>query len=199
MSRFAIALLILFGFSLPATAAPEVGGPAPTISAKDIQGAEISLAALKGKTVVVEWTNPECPFVKKFYGAGKMQELQKAALADGVVWLSINSGAQGNQGYMTTDEAKKVTADAGWAASHYILDADGKIGKAYGAKTTPHMFVINKSGLVVYAGAIDDKESTKPADIAGAKNYVTAALASLKEGKAIETASTHSYGCSVKY
>ena len=199
MLRFAFAFILSIGLCAPAFANPEISKPAPAFSAQDLNGKTISLSDYKGKTIVLEWTNPECPFVKKFYGAGKMQELQKAALADGVVWLSINSSADGKQGNMTPDAAKKVAAEKGWSGSAYILDAKGEVGKAYGAKTTPHMFVIDKDGVLAYAGAIDDKESANPEDIATAKNYISAALAELKAGKPVAVSTSRSYGCNVKY
>lgn len=199
MKRIVLALLLLFAVPNTVLAMPEISKPAPAFSGQDINGKTISLSDFKGKTVVLEWTNPDCPFVKKFYSVGKMQELQKAAIADGIVWISINSGAEGKQGHMTQDAAKKVTAEQNWSGSAYILDAKGEIGKAYSAKTTPHMYVIDKDGVLVYAGAIDDKESTKSADIATSKNYVTAALADIKAGKAVEVSSSRAYGCSVKY
>ena len=199
MKRFVIAFFLLFALPNTVLAMPEISKPAPAFSGQDINGKTVSLSDYKGKTVVLEWTNPGCPFVQKFYGAGKMQELQKAALVDGVVWISINSGAQGKQGHMTPEEAKKVTAEKGWSGSAYILDGKGEIGKAYGAKTTPHMFVIDKEGVLVYAGAIDDKESANPSDIATAKNYVSAALADIKASKPVAVSASHSYGCGVKY
>lgn len=193
------ALLLAVGFSVSAMAMPEVGKPAPAFSAQDMNGKTVQLSDYAGKVVVLEWTNHECPFVKKFYGASKMQDMQKAAVADGVVWLSINSSAAGKQGHVTAADAQEVTKTRAWAGTAYLLDDAGIIGKAYGAKTTPHMFVINKDGVVAYMGAIDSKESTDAADIAGATNYVEAALKSLKDGKPVETASTRAYGCGVKY
>lgn len=184
-----------------AVAAPAIGKPAPDFKALDaVTGKPVALADLKGKTVVLEWTNPECPFVKKFYSAGKMQQLQADAVKDGVVWVSVNSSAKGKEGYLADAAAAKAAiATAGAKQSHYLLDAEGTIGHAYGAKTTPHMFVIDKEGTLVYMGAIDDIESADAADIAKANNYVTAALTALKEGKPVKTPSTKSYGCFVKY
>lgn len=176
-----------------------VGQPAPAFSAPDQTGAARSLDAYKGKWVVLEWVNHECPFVQKHYGSGNMQKTQKAATAKGAVWLSVNSSAPGKQGALDGKAAAKVTADKGAAPTAVLLDPDGKVGKAYGAKTTPHMFVIDPKGTVVYAGAIDDKPSTDQDDVAGAKNYVLAALDEAMAGKAVTSASTQPYGCSVKY
>lgn len=184
--------------AVPAWADVAPGKPAPNFTATDIEGKAVELSKLQGKTVVLEWNNPECPFVKKFYGAGAMQQLQKDAGKE-AVWITINSSAVEKQGHLTTNTAKAYVKDQAAAPAHYILDAEGKIGKLYDAKTTPHMFVIDKSGNVVYMGAIDDKASTDSADIKGAKNYVTAALGSLAAGKPVEVASTQSYGCNVKY
>lgn len=177
----------------------EVGKPAPAFTATTSNGETLTLASLKGKTVVLEWTNHDCPFVKKFYEPGEMQRLQAEAAQAGVVWVSIISSAPGKQGHVTAEAANKLTADRKASPAHVVLDEAGVIGKAYGAKTTPHMFVINAEGMLVYAGAIDDKPSTKSADIAGAKNYVTAALADIKAGRPVATPSTKAYGCSVKY
>ena len=182
-----------------AYATPEVGKPAPDFTAKDIEGRTVTLSALKGKNVVLEWNNPGCPFVQKFYGEGEMQRLQKQATAKDTVWLTINSSAAGKQGNITVDEAKKFVADQKATPTHYIQDADGKIGTLYGAKTTPHMFVVDSKGTLAYAGAIDSIASADKADIAKAKNYVTTALDELKAGKPVTTATTQAYGCSVKY
>lgn len=188
-------------FIASAALAANVGKPAPAFKAVDvITGKEISNESLKGKTVVLEWNNFGCPFVKKFYSAGSMQAQQAAAVNDGVVWVSINSSAAGKEGnFKDASAAKAAIAEKKLKSSHYLLDADGTIGKAYGAKTTPHMFVIDKAGTLAYQGAIDDKSTADSADIASAKNYVTMALASLKAGTAIETATTQPYGCFVKY
>ncbi len=200
MLRFVLALLVVLGFANPVlAAAPQIGEQAPAFAVQDINGKRVSPAEFNHKTIVLEWNNPECPFVKKFYGAGKMQELQKKAVADGVVWLTINSSALGKQGAISPEEAMKINKERGWAGTAYILDPHGNIGRMYGAKTTPHMFIINKNGNLVYAGAIDSKNSANPADIPDATNYVTAALNDLKAEKNIATPSTQAYGCSIKY
>jgi hypothetical protein len=174
---------------------------APDFTAIDsISGKSITLSQFKGKIVVLEWTNALCPFVKKHYGIGNMQKLQQAATRDGVVWISINSGAEGNQGFLADDAAVKAEiADKKSAPSYYVRDTQGKIGKLFAAKTTPHMFVIDASGALVYQGAIDSISSADPADIAGSTNFVTQALAEIKTGKPVSNAMTQPYGCSVKY
>lgn len=179
--------------------APRPGAMAPGFTLTDASGKSHSLSSYKGKWVVLEWVNYDCPFVKKHYDSGNMPKLQKAALDKGAVWLSINSSAPGKQGHFEGAELGKRIADAKAVPAAYLIDADGKVGMEYKAKTTPTMFVINPEGKVVYAGAIDDKASTDREDVATAKNYVTAALDAGMAGKAVQTASTQSYGCGVKY
>jgi hypothetical protein len=182
-----------------ALAAPVVGQPAPGFNLPDVNGKSVALSDFRGKTVVLEWHNPSCPYVKKHYDSGNMQKAQAAAAQDGVVWLTINSGAPGKQGHMSPAEAKAVLARSGAGPSAYLLDPGGEVGKAYGAKTTPHMYVLNASGALVYAGGIDDKPTPNPADIAGARNHVLAALSELKAGKPVSVATSRPYGCAVKY
>ncbi len=201
-SRKLILALALVPFALgatPAFAAAEVGQPAPDFTATDIKGNEVKLSDLKGKNVVLEWTNQECPFVVKHYKSGNMQATQKTATEGGAVWISINSSAPGMQGNTTAEEAVKIETDAGVHSTNRILDPNGDIGQLYGAKTTPHMFVINAEGNVAYAGAIDSVADADPASIAGASNYVLAALDDLKAGKPVQTPTTTPYGCGVKY
>jgi len=176
-----------------------VGQPAPSFTLTDADGKSHSLAEFKGKTVVLEWTNAECPFVKKHYGAGNMQAQQGEATAGGVVWLTVNSGAPGKQGAVDGAGAKAIIASSGGKQSAYLLDPTGEAGQAFGAKTTPHMYVIDAGGVLRYAGAIDSNPSADPADIAGSTQYVKAALAELAAGKAVTVANTQPYGCSVKY
>lgn len=176
-----------------------VGAAAPNFKAADVNGKAVTLSDFRGKTVVLEWNNPECPFVKKHYGSGNMQKTQAAAKKDGVIWLTINSSAPGKQGHMSGAEAKAFVAKSGASPTFYLLDPRGVVGKVYNAKTTPHMYIVNKSGALVYAGGIDDKPSPNPADIAGAKNHVLAALAEIKAGKAVSVATSRPYGCAVKY
>ncbi len=184
--------------ALPVSAAPVVGKPAPNFKLADANGKAVTLSDFRGKTVVLEWHNPGCPFVKKHYG-GNMQKTQAAAAKDGVVWLTINSGAPGKQGHMSGAEAKALVAKVGAKPAAYLLDPRGVVGKVYDAKTTPHMYVIDKAGTLVYAGGIDDKPTANVADIAGARNHVLAALSELKAGKAVSVAASRPYGCSVKY
>ncbi len=183
----------------PVSAAAVVGKPAPNFKVADVNGKAVSLSDYRGKTVVLEWNNPECPFVKKHYGSGNMQKAQAAAAKDGVVWLSINSGAPGKQGHMSAAEAKAVMAKAGARPTAYLLDHKGIVGKLYDAKTTPHMYIVNKAGTLVYAGGIDDKPTPRPADIDGARNHVLAALSEIKAGKAVSVTTSRPYGCAVKY
>jgi peroxiredoxin len=176
-----------------------VGDPAPSFTLTDTKGQTHSLADLKGKTVVLEWWNYECPFVGKHYGSGNMQKLQKEWTAKGVVWLTVSSSASGKQGYVDAAKANAWMKEKGAAQTAVLLDHDGKVGRAYGAKTTPHMFVIDPKGTVVYAGGIDDKPSTDQADVATAKNFVSAALVEVTAGKRVTMAISQPYGCSVKY
>jgi peroxiredoxin len=175
------------------------GSLAPEFTLPDAKGVKHSLSQYKGKWVVLEWVNYDCPFVKKHYESNNMQKMHKMAQDKGIVWLSINSSAPGKQGNFEGAELTKRIAESKAMPTAYLLDPDGKVGKEYKAKTTPSMFVINPNGLVVYAGAIDDRPSSDPEDVVGAKNYVEAALMAGMAGKPIETATTQSYGCSVKY
>ena len=184
-----------------AQAAPATGAAAPVFSGFASAGETISLSDFAGKTVVLEWTNDGCPFVKKHYATppANMQSLQKSAAADDIVWISVISSAKGEQGYADAARANDLTASRGAAPAHVVLDEAGTIGKLYGAKTTPHMFIITPDGELAYDGAIDSKPSAKVDDIAAATNYVTAALADIEAGKPVATPVTKPYGCSVKY
>lgn len=186
-------------FTLPVQASVEVGQMAPDFTATDIHGKEFKLSDQAGKIVVLEWSNPGCPFVKKHYESNNMQTLQQSATDKGVVWVSVVSSAKDKQGNMTAEEAVKYEESAGTHASARILDESGEIGKMYDAKTTPHMFVIGKDGKLAYAGAIDDNPSPDPKTIEGSKNYVMAAIDDLEAGRSVETSTTAPYGCSVKY
>jgi peroxiredoxin len=182
-----------------AHAAPEPGKTAPEFSAVDSNGKTVKLSDYRGKTVVLEWTNDGCPYVQKHYSSNNMQMLQKEETAKGIVWLTIVSSAPGEQGYVTGDEANKLTRSRGAAPTAVLLDPEGKIGHLYDARTTPHMFIVNPEGTLVYMGGIDNKPTTNLADIKTAKNYVRAALDSVEAGKPVENAVTRPYGCSVKY
>lgn len=183
----------------PAAAAPVVGNPAPNFRLADTNGKAVTLSDYRGKTVVLEWHNPGCPFVQKHYTSGNMQKAQAAAAKDGAVWLTINSGAPGKQGHLSGAEANALVAKANARPAAYLLDPRGVVGKTYDAKTTPHMYIVNPAGALVYAGGIDDKPTANPADINGARNHVLAALSELKAGKAVSVATSRPYGCSVKY
>jgi peroxiredoxin len=179
--------------------APPVGSTAPDFSLTDAKGKTHSLSQYKGKYVVLEWFNPECPFVKKHYGSGNMQKLQEEYTGKGITWLTIDSNAPGSEGNLTADAASKVMT--GWKTRQtaLLLDPEGKAGRAYGAKNTPNMVVINPEGKIVYEGAIDRKATPNPADIPGSTNYVKVALDESLAGKPITTSTTKPYGCSVKY
>lgn len=196
---FLSALAILLVGAVKATAAVTTGEKAPAFTLKDTTGQEHSLSDFAGKTVVLEWTNADCPFVKKFYDNGDMQKMQEQLTGDDVVWLQIVSSAPGKQGYVTAEQGEKLRQDKKVKSTAKLLDSDGTVGKAYGAKTTPHMFIIDDEGVVVYQGAIDDKPSTNSADVAGANNYVLTAFEEIKADKPVSNATTKPYGCSVKY
>jgi len=176
-----------------------IGQPAPNFTLQGSDGKTHSLADYQGKYVVLEWTNPQCPFVHKFYDSGTMQKLQTEETAQGVIWLRINSSAEGHEGYQTASDLAAYEKENHVAATESLLDPDGTVGHAYGARTTPHMFVITPKGVLIYAGGIDSKPSADPADIATATNYVTTALDEAMAGKAVSTPTARPYGCSVKY
>jgi peroxiredoxin len=200
-----VALAVTLGLALvaarPHAAAAEaiVGQPAPSFTLTDTNGARRSLSDYQGKVVVLEWFNHDCPFVRKHYGSGNMQRLQKKWTGAGVIWLSINSSAPGKQGNYPPEKANELTRAKHASPTAVLLDPDGTVGREYGAKTTPHMFVIDRKGTVVYAGGIDDKPSTDQADVATAHNYVDAALTETLAGKPVTVATSTPYGCSVKY
>lgn len=196
------ALLLATALTLtvtPCAFAATVGQPAPAFELVDSTGKTHSLADYSGKTVVLEWTNHECPFVKKHYGAENMQAQQRDATADDVVWLTVNSSAPGLQGHVDGAAAEKIRSDAKAAQTAYLLDPEGTTGRAYDAKTTPHMYVIDPDGVLRYAGAIDSIPSADTADIAKATQYVPQALAQLAAGQPVSTKVSRPYGCSVKY
>lgn len=187
-------------FASPAVFAEAVPGKAaPAFEVKDATGKMQKLSDMKGKWIVLEWTNKDCPYVKKHYSSKNMQKIQKTYTDKGVTWLSVISSKKGDQGNLSPAEAIKVASADGAVATAILLDESGTMGKAYGAKTTPHMYVINPQGNVVYAGGIDDNDSANPAVIAKSKNYVTAALDEGLAGKPVTVASSRPYGCSVKY
>jgi hypothetical protein len=180
--------------------AAEVGQPAPDFTLTDIDGHTHTLSSYQGKLVVLEWVNPECPIVQKHYNkSGNIPGLQKTYTAQGVVWLSINSAASGQQGDFNPAQVKAWMQQVGAAPTDYFRDQTGMVGHLYGAKTTPHIFIINPAGTLVYAGGIDSIASADPADIARATNYVNAAMADLAAGRPVALSNTKPYGCSVKY
>lgn len=191
-----LALLLISGIAF---AAPKVGEMAPNFTGTDSNGKTHQLSDFKGKRVVLEWVNFECPFVKKHYKSGNMQALQKKYTGEDVIWLSVNSSAKGKQGYLTSTEANASMKERNAAPTAMLLDTTGEIGKMYNAKTTPHMFVIDSEGKIAYMGAIDDNDSSNPEDAKTANNYVATALDAIKSGSAVTVASTDPYGCSVKY
>jgi peroxiredoxin len=184
------------GWSLAET---EVGKAAPNFSLPDTNGKIHSLADLKGKYVVLEWYQPDCPFVRKHYRSGNMQALQKEYTAKGVTWLSIDSSAPGEEGNYPASKLNEISAQDSAARTALLLDPSGEVGRLYGAKTTPDMYVIDPSGILVYKGAIDNKRSTDLADVKTATNYVKVALEAVMAGKTVATTATQPYGCSVKY
>lgn len=195
LATFAAAALI----AVPVVAEQTTGAPAGNFKLTDASGKTVALSDFRGKTVVLEWNNPGCPFVKKHYDSGNMQKTQGAARAGGAVWLTINSGAPGKQGYMTGAEAQAFMKSAKLQSTNYLLDPKGVVGKGYAAKTTPHLYIVDPAGKLVYQGGIDDKPTSNPADIATARNHVLAALGEMKAGKPVSVPETRPYGCSVKY
>lgn len=195
--------LLAFGVialaAMPVMAAVQNGQPAPNFSGTDVNGETFNLSDYKGKKVILEWTNHKCPFVVKHYDTGNMQSTQKIATEQGAVWVTIVSSAEGKQGHTSAEEAKMIMEKEGSYATTRVLDPSGEIGKLYGAKTTPHMYIINEEGTLVYQGAIDDKPSPSKKTIDGAKNYVLAALDDLNADRPVQESATAPYGCSVKY
>lgn len=194
-----LAFALVFLLILPIAAAVRVGTPAPDFTATDSYGHRHTLAECKGKYVVLEWHNRECPYTLKHYASGNMQQLQKLWTGRGVIWFTVISSAPGQQGYVTAAEENEYVKKMGAAPTAVLLDPRGDLGHLYGAKTTPHMFVINPQGQLIYDGAIDDKPTTEQADIAHAANFVTAALEESMAGKPVEITVSRPYGCSVKY
>jgi hypothetical protein len=178
---------------------PDVGKPAPPFSAQDADGRKVDLTNLRGKPVLLEWTNNGCPYVGHVYRSGVMQGLQKRAAGQGVVWLTVISSAPGQQGYLTPPEVKRWKANTGAEPTAVLIDGSGVIGHAYAARATPTIFIIDPSGALIYEGGIDDRPSTDPSDALHAKNYVAAALDDMKLKRPIANAVTRPYGCSVKY
>ena len=203
MPKLLTALFLAVGLTVGAFssvfAQVESGKAAPEFTLKDSNGNDVALSRHQGKFVVLEWLNYDCPFVNKHYNSGNMQSLQKAYTGKGVTWLSIISSASEQQGYYQAADVNRLNAEKKASPTAILLDPTGQVGKFYGAQTTPHMFIIDPKGILVYQGAIDDIRSTNPDDVARARNYVSAALEEAMAGKPVSVPSTKSYGCSVKY
>ena len=196
----ALALVSAIGPTIANPAAQaRVGAPAPAFALADSNGKTVSLADFKGKTVVLEWTNHDCPYVRKHYNGNNMQMLQKKWTAQGVVWLTLVSSEPGSQGFVQPQEANKLTADRGAVPTAVLLDPKGEAGRAYGAQVTPHMYVIKGDGTLAYMGGIDDKATTRLEDLKTAKNFVDAALSEVAQGKSVSVTTSRAYGCTIKY
>jgi peroxiredoxin len=196
-ARAAVVLVLIFGLSgLARAEGPDIGSKAPEFTLTDTNGKTVTLTEFRGKVVVLEWTNPNCPFVKRQYGDKLMPEVQKAYTEKGVVWLLVNSTNEGHGDYESAESLNSTYATWGASYTALLMDPDGKVGKAYDAKTTPHMFIIDKAGILVYQGAIDDDPRGSKSDREG---YVKNALDALMSGKDIATTTSKPYGCSVKY
>ena len=204
--RVLASLLVMVALSVPASTDlmaqmqdPEIGADAPAFTLPDTHGNDHSLSDYAGKWVVLEWLNYGCPFVQKHYGSGNMQKLQAEYEARGIVWLAIVSSAPGQQGYYEPDAMNAQNAENGSKAAAVLLDPEGDVGRAYAAKTTPQMYVINPEGILLYNGAIDDTPTSRLSDIEGAKNYLVQALEEAMAGEPVSLPTTQPYGCSVKY
>jgi peroxiredoxin len=193
------AVVAFLASAIYAADVPPVGAAAPEFSLPDSNGKTHSLSQYRGKYVVLEWFNPECPFVKKHYGSGNMQKLQEEYTGKGIVWLTIDSNASGTEGNITPEQANKIMASWKTHQTALLLDPESKVARSYGAKNTPDMIVINPEGKIVYEGAIDSKPTPNPNDIPGSTNYVKAALDESLAGKPVSNPATKPYGCSVKY
>jgi peroxiredoxin len=196
--RSALLALALGLSAAIAHAAPRVGEPAPAFSAVDSNGRSVKLADFAGRTVVLEWTNHGCPYVQKWYQGG-MQALQKDATGKGAVWLTVLSSAPGTQGHVDGPTANRMMKEQGALPTHYLLDPEGRVGRAYGAQVTPHMYVIAPNGRLAYAGGIDSIASADVSDIAKAEPLARLAIDAVLAGRPVAKAQTRPYGCSVKY
>lgn len=195
MAQLLVAGMLLAGCAPKATAVPV----APDFALTDTYGTRHTLSNYRGQYVVLEWKNHLCPFVRKHYGSGNMQQLQREAAEKGIIWLSIISSAPGEQGYVSAEESNHITEQEKSAAAAVLLDPAGEVGRLYGAKTTPHMFIIDPEGHLIYEGGIDDKATTNLEDIKTARNYIKEAFALIEQGEKLKVTKTTPYGCSVKY
>jgi len=198
-TMFASSAAVLLLATAPSQAEPKVGAPAPAFSAVNSEGKTVKLSDFSGKTIVLEWTNDGCPYVRKHYGSGNMQALQKKWTEQGIIWLSVISSPPGEQGFADGARANSLTAERKASPTAVLLDPKQQVARAYGATVTPHMYIVKADGTLAYAGGIDDKPTTRPADVKDAKNFVDEALAELKAGKPVSTSATRAYGCTVKY
>jgi len=199
LRSFIIFGVVLVLMCVPVSAAVVTDQPAPDFKLQDTTEQWHNLSDFRGKYVILEWINFDCPFVKKHYGSGNMQSLQKKFTAEGVAWLTINSSAPGNQGHYHPDDVNRMLKEKGASPTAYLMDFDGVVGRMYAAKATPHMFIIDPQGIVIYQGAIDSVPSASPGDIATAANYVSQALNDARAGIVVRAKTTQPYGCSVKY
>ena len=199
LRRTVLAGALALAAATPALSAPAINQLAPAFQATDADGRVRSLNEFRGKIVVLEWTNPECPYVRKHYDSGNMQAMQKRLTGEGVVWLTVASSAAGKQGHLDGKAAKVMRSQNNAAPTAVLLDHDGKVGRAYDARTTPHMYVVGKDGKLAYMGGIDDRPTSDKADVRGAKNYVLAAVDDLRAGRPVAQPVSKPYGCSVKY
>jgi peroxiredoxin len=199
IAGLALASLSLSTGAVLAQSAAKVGAPAPAFQAVDVEGKTRNLQEFAGKTVILEWTNHDCPYVRKHYNSATMQTLQKDMAREGIVWLSVISSPVGEQGHVSAAQAKELTVKRDAAPAGILLDPDSKVARAYGAQTTPHMYIIDPKGTLAYMGAIDDRPTAAASSLEGAKSYVRQAIAELKAGKPVSEASTKAYGCVVKY
>jgi peroxiredoxin len=195
----AIAAAATLLFAGAAAAEPKVGTPAPAFTAIDSNGKNVNLSDYRGKTVVLEWTNDGCPYVRKHYGSGNMQALQKKWTDQGIVWLSVISSPPGEQGFADAKRANELSVERKAAPSAVLLDPKQAIARSYGALVTPHMYIVTPEGTLAYMGAIDDKPTSRNADLKGAKNFVDEALSELKQGRPVSVPTSRAYGCTVKY
>ena len=194
-----VVTLFAFVLATSASARVEVDAPAPAFTLTSSKGETVSLSDFAGKYVILEWTNHLCPYVVKHYGSDNMQMLQRKYTEQDVVWLSIISSAEGKQGYVSSDEANALTSERNAVPTHVLFDTSGEVGKAYSAKTTPHMYIIDPAGELKYAGGIDSIKPANPADIPKAENYLDAGMQALLNGQEVEKKLTPPYGCSIKY
>ncbi len=197
--KLLLSVSVLAALTATVALAVPMGSPAPDFTLSDVQGRSVKLADFRGKYVVLEWVNPGCPFVQKHYNSGNMPQLQKSQDGKTVAWLTINSTNPSHKDYKTAAQMDAWMKEKGAHPTATLLDPEGTVGHLYGAKTTPHMFIIDPQGTLIYAGAIDDKRTTDRADVKTARNYVQTALAEARAGKPVSNASTTAYGCSIKY